>query len=172
MITISFYPESDDPKLVKEAIVYKDIWTSEGVLIIDALEAQSGFTFTEFHINALVNNSYNRPYPLQLLAKTESDDKKGILLHQLTHRLLEGNGIYVVYKDKYQEVLEEHKIIYFILYDVMLKLYGEDFTQYRIETESFKVRSYAEAWEYVTSYDEKHREEKLKQMIKLHSHKK
>lgn len=169
MLKINFYPDSDredrlktTEKGVKE---YKKIWKQEGEKIVKTIEKVSGLKFKEKTINSVVyvGSLPSRSIPLSLKADYSLERKKGILIHELCHRLMSGNKIWFDIK-KRNFSLEVHKAIYLILYDIWLNLYGKNFAKANLDYES-KSALYKKAWEWALSFNKEERSKRFRKII-------
>lgn len=168
---IKFYPDSDMRNLEEPLKRYREIWEKEGKKIVEKIEDISGLKFKENFINAVVflAKMPSRSYPLSLKAYTSDDIKRAVLVHELCHRILAGNKIGLLKrKTKYghERTLEIHKVVYLILYDIWVDLYGERFAKKSVKMESNfpGANAYKEAWNWVLSFS---REERLKKFERL-----
>lgn len=169
MLQINFYPDSDNKEFIEAAKEYQKIWQKEGVKIIETIERISRLTFKTKFITAVVfdgDQSYS--YPLKLRYDYSYEKKKGVLIHELCHRLMLDNNI----KTKKQQTLslftlKIHKRIFLILYDIWVELYGKKFAQDQVAREiKFTDSSYKGAWEWVLSFDELTRARAFKELLK------
>jgi len=78
------------------------------------------------------------------------NEKPLFLIHELAHRLLAGNRIGPLrkkFKNEEEKKLATHKILYLILYDIWIELYGEDFARESVlaETNGNQLKIYSKA---------------------------
>lgn len=159
MLSINFYAESDDINLVEAAKEYSEIWEQDGRRITSTIEAISGFPFHENVINALVFEGRSYSHPLQLRASYTLQTKKNALIHELCHRISRKDRLRFDYPDG-QQLLEVHKIIFLILYDILADLYGKEFADANVQEESVYSNEYKEAWEWALSMTRDERKKK------------
>jgi hypothetical protein len=168
MLIINFIPDSDREDLsekIKSGLDdYKKIWKNDSTRVVKAVEKTTGLKFIEKEINAIVFSSTlnSRSFPLSLNADLELDIKKGLLVHELCHRLLSGNHIRVRF-DNYKDIsLEIHKVLNLILYDIWVEVYGTKLANKMVEWESRSRRGiYKKAWDWALGFDKKERKSKF-----------
>ena len=134
---INFYPEQNNPKFEKAVEEYSELWQKEGKKITETIEKVSGLKFKEKVINALIYNEISYSLPLQLQAGLSIEHERGIITHELCHRLIVGNDAKFkkLPKDPFKWNIEVHKPVMLILYDVWTMLYGEDFAEKEVAYE-------------------------------------
>jgi hypothetical protein len=95
LINIEFYSRSKKPKVVQALQEYREIWEKEGKKIVNVIEKISGLKFSETDraLRAEIIEGESRSEPFQLNANWPKEIKKGVIVHELCHRLLHGNGI-------------------------------------------------------------------------------
>jgi hypothetical protein len=164
MLKIKFHPDSDVRDLQVATESYGDIWEKEGEKIVKSIEKVSGLKFKETYINAVVFLAKlpSRSYPLSLKTNLPNERKRATLVHELCHRILAANHIGPPkdqFKTENERVLEVHKILYLILYDVWCDLYGEEFAKKsaQIESGTEKVNVYKKAWKWALSMNQRQR---------------
>ena len=144
-VHITFVPQSDS--FAVAAAEYDRLWSTEGERIIRAMEEISGLAFVYPHfadtaITAIVfegvSNSGYRDDPMRLRASYPPDTKKATLIHELGHRLQAG----LFRRDE-----EEHGPLFFWLYDVWVKLYGQQFADAQVAVEKQRRGPYPKAWD-------------------------
>src|SRR5687768_8545378 len=123
-MNITFYPDSDDQKLITATEEYKKIWVQDGKRIIVVIEKVSGLKFKESFINAIVYEGISNSHPLALRSSYDVAIKKGTLIHELLHRLLVGNKVHIDSNSSNNVSLEVHKVLDLILYDIWIELFG------------------------------------------------
>ncbi len=157
MLKINFYPESDNFVFEKASIEYTKLWEEEGTGMQKTIENISGLRFKEKIINALVFDDVSYSVPLQLTANITLERKRGALVHELCHRIVVGNNIEVKSGKSYNSwIFAIHKHIDLILYDVWVKLYGENFAKREIRYEislwtGKDISPYKIAWDWALS---------------------
>jgi len=169
---INFYPEQDNSKFEKAAKEYKRIWEKEGDAIAEAIEKVSGLKFREKIINAIIYMDVSYSIPLKLQADIPIEHKKGVLVHELCHRIVVGNNIAVKTEETRDARNRDiHKHIDLILYDVWVELYGENFAKNEIDFEinlwSGKgISPYKIAWDWALSMMKEERQKLWKKSLK------
>ena len=134
-MTITFKPDSNLVPLesVRE---YEEIWNSEGMLIVDTISRISRLTFDERYINAVVYEGRSMSVPLQLRASLTRTKKRATIVHELCHRLPHSR----------RRPEQEHYLIYLILYDIWVSLWGEQFANESVQEETGLGPLYRDAW--------------------------
>lgn len=171
MLKINFYPEQNNLDFEKASIEYTKLWEEEGNKIVAAIEEVSGLKFKEKIINALVFDDVSYSVPLQLTANITLERKRGALVHELCHRIVVGNNIEVKSGKNYNSwIFAIHKHIDLILYDVWVKLYGENFAKREIKYEislwtGKDISPYKIAWDFALSMTKEERAKKFKEYI-------
>jgi len=167
-LRIYFYPDSDIKNLWPAVKKYQEIWRRKGKRIIEIVEEISGLRFKETFINAIVFQAKfpSQSYPLCLKADYPDERKVSFLIHELTHRILAGNGIrprQKKFKSEESKKLAVHKVLYLILYDIWVELYGEKFAKESVESEISisGTEVYKKAWKWALSLSKKERKEKF-----------
>ena len=157
-INITFSPESEQyAQATKE---YQAIWAAEGQRIIAAMEKVSEVRFTEAEVRAIVfegaSSSGFREKPMKLRASYPSEVKKATLIHELGHRLI--NRI-----PKTKEV-DEHRVLFLVLYDIWESLYGKDFADRMVEVEKKRkgIYDYESAWKWALAMSKEERAARFK----------
>jgi hypothetical protein len=145
MIQLSFKPVSEEFKLATED--YQNIWNKEGEIIIKTFEEVTGLSFKQKSIDVIV---YEGPSfsgklntPMKLRASYSTDLKRGTIVHELGHRL-------IVPLHNRIEGIDEHRTLNLFLYDVWVKLYGEEFANEMVSAESKRtgLYDYKTAWKW------------------------
>jgi hypothetical protein len=128
-VGISFTPEMDNQSFSAAAEEYRRIWTDEGEHIIQTMEQVSRLTFPERSLKAEI---YEGPSfsgrggaPMKLRASYATDVKKGILVHELGHRMN-------AQLTKRPKDLDEHLLLFLYLYDLYESLYGKEFADNQV----------------------------------------
>jgi hypothetical protein len=157
-VRINFSPESEKyAQAIKE---YQDIWNSESERFIEAMEKVSGVTFTENDIRAIVYEGVSWSgfgnNPMKLRASYPPDVKKATLIHELGHRLLSR-----IPKTK---ELDEHRVLFLVLYDIWESLYGKNFADRMVEVEKKRkgLYDYKSAWKWALSLSKEERAARFK----------
>ncbi len=172
MLQLNFYPESDKKEYIKAADEYSLIWKKEGIKIIESIENYSGLAFKTKVINAVIfggDQSYS--YPLRLNYNYSFEIKKGILIHELCHRLMLDNNITIKKQPTLAEFTRKiHKRIFLILYDILIELYGEKYAKSHVAQETqYDDLSYKKAWEWALLLSKDERISRFKELVKLRS---
>ena len=171
MLKINFYPEQNNPDFEKASIEYTKLWEGEGNKIVATIEEVSGLKFKEKIINALVFDDVSYSVPLQLTANVTLERKRGALVHELCHRLVVRNNIKVESRKSYNSwILAIHKHIDLVLYDVWVKLYGENFAKREIKYEISLwnrkgISPYKIAWDWALSMTKEGRRNEFKKYL-------
>lgn len=159
-LKLEFSPETD--KFIEATKAYQKIWNSDGKKIIETMEKTSGLQFRQKEIKVIVYEgvSYSgfKSRPMKMRASYSFDVKKGTLIHELGHRLIEGvpetAGI------------DNHRILFLFLYDVWQKLYGKEFADNLVKIESGRrgLYDYEAAWKWALSMNAEKRKAKLSEL--------
>ena len=138
-VGITFTSEKDDQSFSAAAEEYRRIWTDEGEHIIRTMEQISRLTFPERTIKAEI---YEGPSfsgrggaPMRLRASYAAEVKKGILVHELGHRMN-------AQLKKRPKDLDEHRLLFLYLYDLHESLYGKEFADSQVAFEKTLKGSY------------------------------
>jgi len=144
-VRITFVPQSDS--FAASAREYQQLWAAGGDRIVDEMERVSGLTFvypafadtaiTATVIEAVSISGY-RESPMRLRASYPPDTKKATLIHELGHRLQAG----LFRRDE-----EEHGFLFLWIYDVWVKLYGQQFADAQVAVERARGGPYPKAWD-------------------------
>lgn len=163
MLQINFYPENDKKEYIKAAKEYQDIWDKEGIKIVTAIEKYSKLAFKTKTIKALVFEGISSSRPLRLRSSWDSNMKKVALTHELAHMILGDNNIKIPSGASFQEEL--HKVIYLVLYDIWVDLFGENFAKASRDRECGNL-TYKKAWDWALSFNKEERTIKFQEMKK------
>ena len=79
-----------------------------------------------------ISNSGYKWKPMRMRASYPPDTKRATLVHELAHRLI---------ADLSSWNLEEHPIIFLFVYDVWVKLWGQEFADEQVAVESERPRT-------------------------------
>ena len=143
---------------------YQAVWEAEGNRIVDAMEGVSGLKFAETLIEAIVYEGISRSgsqnSPMMMRASYPASTKKATLIHELGHRLISQ-------LKKRPRDLDEHRVLFLILHDIWVKLYGKGFADEQVDVEKARqgVYDYRAAWEWVLSLDEGQRAARFKGIV-------
>ena len=144
-MNILFEPESE--QFVEVAKEYSELWEREGRRIVATMNELTGLPepkdFTVIVFEG-ISFSGDETRPMRLRASYSSTVKLGTLIHELGHR-------YIIPIELQDEDFDVHRLLYLVLYDLWVDLYGTDFadTMVRVESER-KGRngySYKSAWD-------------------------
>lgn len=130
------------------ARVYRAIWNEDGDRIVEALETQTCMPFSESSVSAIVaeavSHSGGPEHPMQLRASYIRAIKQSTLVHELGHRHLWQLA-------ERHEDIDGHMTLYLILDRVWAAIWGEEFADKRVRTESLWHDRYAAAWAWARS---------------------
>lgn len=161
MIDIKFFPDSDREDFSSAVKEFENIWQAEGKGILQAWVEVTGLSFKETYINAVIFNGISHSHPLSFRYNLDSISKKRVLIHELGHRLLSAH-----IPGKVASSLEVHKGLDLVLYDVYLKLGGEELADGAVEWDCNLPRpEYKEAWEWALKFSDEERNKKFKQVL-------
>ncbi len=161
MIKINFYPESDRVDYTEGVKEYEQIWKDEGERIINKWEEVTGLKFKETEINAIIGPFRSCSHPLTLRFNLPFKQKHAVLVHEIGHRILFGNTIH-------KHTLHTHKILFLVLWDVFIELYGQELLDVSISFDkdremalSSDSRPYTEAWDWSMQYKTKEERQEM-----------
>lgn len=160
MLKLTFSPASNDPAMITATDEYRAIWGKDGRKIITAMKEISGLTFEQQEIPVMVHegmsSSGSEGEPMRLRASYTQEVKKGTLIHELGHRLIEQ-------LIKRPDNLDEHQILFLILSDIWTELYGQNFADEMIKIESARKGhyDYESGWNNILSLTKEERCEKF-----------
>jgi len=120
-----------EPRFAPAADEYRAIWDAEGAHIVAALEAATGFAFSDTPIEMIVHEgapmaTYDGR-TIRLRAGYSPAYKRATLVHELGHRL---SFLFPRTAD-----LDDHRLLYLFLYDVWTDLYGQAFADRMVAIE-------------------------------------
>ena len=171
MFKLNFLPDSDLEDFSPAIKEYESIWQGDSIKIVSALEEITKYVFKENFINAVVSGSKeSRSHPLSLYAKLQFEVKKMTLVHELGHRiLLPPRRLQFADKKQYPTSLENHKVLFLILYDVYEVVYGKEFADSAVKRDSEELQGlYKEAWDFALSFKTKgDRQKKFQEMMQI-----
>ncbi len=160
---INFYPVYDDPKYVAAAKEYADIWEEWGERITKEIQDLTGLKFVENEINAVVFDGRSYSNPLQLNALRTKEDMPVTITHELCHRISFGNKVRNPFKDE-PKVIGAHKVIFLILYDALISLFGKELADECVKLESDHDPDYKIAWDWALDLSPEERKTKFNQL--------
>ena len=139
---IDFEPESS--RFSAAAKEYQEIWDTEGARITAALAEATGLEVESGPIRATVydgisNSGYKERIPMRMRASYPPDTKRATLVHELAHRLI---------SDYVGKNEDDHPVIFLFVYDVWVKLWGQEFADAQVAVEGKRTGhyDYAGAW--------------------------
>jgi hypothetical protein len=151
---------SDATRLLDATHQYETIWSSDGPKIVAAMEAVSGLKFEDREVTAMVlevaSDSGYKEKPMHLRASYPPDTKKATLIHELGHRLQ---------AELFHQGEDDHKYLFLWVYDVWVKLYGQEFADAQVAVEKHRGRMYPAAWDFALSFTPAERAAKWKEIV-------
>jgi hypothetical protein len=162
-VKITFTPESE--KFTLAAAEYRSLWADEGDRFVSALERVSGLKFKETEFEAIVFEGVSRSgrsggSPMKLRASYPADTKKATLIHEIGHR-------HISQLDKRPEGIDEHSVLFLILYDIWFDLYGKTFADEQVVVERARRGPYPAAWDYALGMTRIERERKFREIVSM-----
>ncbi len=160
-VKINFTPESE--KFEAATKEYRVLWQAEGDRMIKALEKVSGLKFKETEFETIVfegisRSGYPGGSPMKMRASYTADTKKATLIHELGHR-------HISQLEKRPSDIDEHSVLFLILYDIWVDLYGKKFADAQVEIEKGRRGPYPAAWEYSLKMTRKERKRKFREIV-------
>lgn len=169
ILELRFEPESDNKEFIQATEEYREIWEKDGQRILRVLEDLTSLEFQESRINVEIFEGISfagrGDIPMKLRASYPREVKKGTLVHELSHRLLAGNGIVSLTNEGKMDDLGLHKQIDLFLYDALCKLYGQEFADKQVEYEKNLQPFYRQAWEWALKMTPEERAAELKSLV-------
>ena len=153
-LTMTF--TAQDASFTGAAEAYRRLWSDEGAAIVDAWERVTGLSFMQTQITAIVyegiSSAGSATTPMRLRASYNADTKRSALAHELGHRL-------IAQLTQRPSDLDEHRVLFLVLYDVWANLWGADFADRQVQVESALrgVYDYESAWKWALSLTIGHR---------------
>jgi hypothetical protein len=141
---------AQDASFTEAAEAYHRIWSDEGAAIVETWERVTGLTFFQSQITAIVyegiSSSGSANTPMRLRASYNADTKRGALVHELGHRL-------IAQLTTRPADLDEHRVLFLVLHDVRVSLWGNARAVGQVEFESNLrgVYDYESAWRWALS---------------------
>ena len=141
---------AQDASFTAAAEAYHRLWSDEGAAIVDTWQRVTGLTFTQGQITAIVyegiSSSGGPGIPMRLRASYNTDTKRSALVHELGHRLL-------AQLTNRPADLDEHRVLFLVLYEVWVSLWGNEFAVRQVEFENNLrgVYDYESAWRWALS---------------------
>ena len=131
-VAMTFTPQSENPNFAAAAVDYGRIWAEEGERVIRAMEQVSKLQFPESAVAAQIYEgpsfSGGGSLPMRLRASYPTEIKKGMLVHELGHRMN------AQLRNRPKE-LDEHRLLFLYLYDLCVQLYGQEFADREVAFE-------------------------------------
>jgi hypothetical protein len=162
-VSIRFSPESEP--FAEAAKEYQSLWEAEGSRIIAAMEHVSGLTFPEREIKAVVYEGISQAgsggRPMRMRASYPAATKKATLIHELGHR-------HLAQLRRRPPGVDEHRVLFLVLYDVWEQLYGKGFADEQVEVEKRRrgVYDYAAAWVWALAQSPEERATRFSAMVR------
>jgi len=179
-------PDDDTLEMLLQTENYKRLWKQNSRKILKAFRVITGLDFQQKVISARIFNggqstagSFHYAMKLRALVnETASDSKLILLVHELSHRLLGGNGLGVVNlgliadreesdSDKGNEM--EHRHTYLFEYDVVKLALGEEMAEACIkfeekEGDDINDGSHQRAWKWAMGMTFEERQRAIKML--------
>ena len=161
-LRVSFSAESET--YAQATAEYQAIWSGEGKSMIEAMESVSGLKFTEKDVSVVVYEGVSwsgyGDRPMKLRASYPPDIKKATLIHELGHRLI------IPIRIPKTKELDEHRVLFLILYDIWEKLYGKEFADKAVDVEKKRrgIYDYEAAWQWALSLSKAERASQFKEL--------
>lgn len=165
-IELSFIVENSE--FSQAADEYREIWNHEGERTISGLEDATGLNFWQKHVQVEINDKVSNSGfgiddPMSLYYDFDADYKKAVLVHELGHRIL------LINLKTLPVGYDPEQLLDLFLYDVWVSLYGREFANRQVKTESEesrkKVYDFEKTWEWALSMTKKERHKLLKEAI-------
>jgi hypothetical protein len=102
------------------------------------------------------DSGYKDESPMHLRASYPPETKKATLIHELGHRLE------VDYSHRGED---DHKVLFLWLYDLWVKLYGQQFADAQVAVEKQRGRMYPGDWEEALAMSREQRLAKWKAFV-------
>ena len=156
---------AQDRTFAEAAEAYRRLWADEGSKIIEAMERGSGLTFLETHVKTVIfegpSSSGVGDLPMYLRASYPADVKKATLVHEHGHRLI------AQLRNRPTD-LDEHRMLFLLLYDVWESLWGKDFADEQVKFESglTGLYDYETAWKWALSMSKGERASRFADTVK------
>jgi len=138
---VDFQPQSS--RYVAAAEEYRDIWRTEGERISAALEQATGLEMERGPIRTIVfggiSSSGYPGWPMRMRGDLAPDTKRATLVHELAHRQVA--RLTARHED-------DHPVIFLFVYDVWVRVWGQEFADAQVAVESRRTGryDYAGAW--------------------------
>ena len=168
MFNLIFSPEVNDEVLRAASSEYQSIWNEDGKKIKEIMEKISGLIFVNKEMPVIVfegiSFSGSDDSPMKLRASYPSRVKRGTLIHELGHRLIEQIKVRPT-------GLDEHDILFLVLYDIWVEICGQDFADEMVQVEAARKGHYDYdlAWKRILAMSKEERQEKFTSIKKLNN---
>jgi hypothetical protein len=162
-VSIRVAPEAE--RFEEAAREYQALWEAEGDRMIEALESVAELNFPESAIEAVVYEGISRSgsagSPMRMRASDPAGAKKATLIHELGHR-------HLAQLTRRPPELDEHRVLFLLLYDVWERLYGKGFAAEQVEVEKRRQGVYDDkaAWEWALSQSREERAKRFQEVIR------
>jgi hypothetical protein len=162
-LSLRFSPASEP--FAEAAQAYQALWEAEGSGIIAVMEHVSGLTFPEHKIEAVVYEGIRRSgsagSPMRMRASDPVATKKATLIHELGHR-------HLAQLRRRPPGLDEHRVLFLVLYDVWERLYGASFADEQVEVEKRRrgVYDYEAAWAWALAQSPEERATRFREIVR------
>jgi hypothetical protein len=167
MLTLRFIPIFEDPEFLIATQEYEEIWKQSGTDIVQTYKELTGLDFIEERIAIVIYEGMSLSGRftgdiMKIRASYDTLNKKGTLVHELGHRLI------AQLKNRKPEI-DEHQTLFLFLYDVWVKLWGQEFADTMVISESARTGyyDYASAWQWAQSLSLKDRTLYFEEIKKL-----
>lgn len=172
-LTINFRPQNGDPRFLDGTKEYEEIWREDGNRITSAIERLSGLKFLRRPIPATVYDGISYSHPLHLNSELQTPIKKGVLVHELIHRIIKSSKpTYDFSQDDY--LFSAHKLTDLILYDAWVEIYGEDLARENVAFENEIMNEngngpYKRAWVWALGMTREKRQAEFRKYFQPHN---
>jgi len=163
LVRMRFSPASE--QFAEATRAYQVLWEAEGPSMIAALERVSGLRFPEREMEAIVYEGISWAgavgSPMRMRASYPPETKKATLLHELGHR-------HLAQVKRRPPELDEHRVLFLILYDVWAHLYGKGFADEQVEVEKRRQGryDYKTAWEWALAQSPEERAKRFQAILR------
>jgi hypothetical protein len=165
-VVVTFVPQKKSPQFETATDEYRRIWAGEGSRIVAAMEQISTLTFPERNVKAEIYEgasfSGRGGQPMRLRASYSASVKKGTLVHELGHRM---NA-----QLKMRPVdVDEHRLLFLYLYDLVEHLYGKEFADNEVawERKLKGLYDYDAAWNWALAMTRDQRSAKFAEISRV-----
>ena len=162
-VSMTFTPQSQD--FVSAAQTYRQLWADEGSKIVETMSRATGLTFQERNVKAVIFEGVSRSgagdQPMYLRASYPADVKKGVLVHENGHRLI------AQLRNRPRD-LDEHRVLFLFLYDVLESLWGKDFADRQVQFDNGLrgIYDYETAWRWALSLTKAERASRFADIVR------